>query len=88
MIGRLYLQEQPITELHDVGLVDSCDLFSVVEEGVAEGILYCPPGLELQRQEPTLQNIGLSRVRDEGMLKLCNIERITDTLCHRDGSHD
>ena len=58
MIGLLYLQEEPVTELHDVGLVYSCDLFPVVQEGVAERILYCPPGLQLQRREPSLQNIA------------------------------
>ena len=55
--GADYLQKEAITELHDVGFVDGSDLSSVVQEGIAEGVLRNAPRTLLRDDLQALNHI-------------------------------
>ena len=66
-----HLEEEAIAELHDVGLVDGRDFSSVVEKGVAKGILRHPPRALLRYDLQALDHPRHYLMLQPTVLSLC-----------------
>ena len=80
----VYLEEQAIAHLHDVGLVHSSDSFPVVQVGIAKSILCCPSGLLCSDDLDGLNDIGHHFVFQPAVLSLCVLSASNKTPCSAD----